>query len=73
VYAGTRQPLAHPDRRVTPLTLDVTNPARIRAAAEQVDELDILVNNAGVFLHDDLGERAALERRLAVNLSAPTG
>src|SRR5882762_6736626 len=25
VYAGTRQPLAHADRRVTPLTLDVTN------------------------------------------------
>jgi NAD(P)-dependent dehydrogenase (short-subunit alcohol dehydrogenase family) len=32
VYAGTRQPLAHPDPRVTPLTLDVTNTghARIR-------------------------------------------
>jgi NAD(P)-dependent dehydrogenase (short-subunit alcohol dehydrogenase family) len=25
VYAGTRQPLAHSDGRVTPLTLDVTN------------------------------------------------
>ena len=34
VYAGTRQPLAHPDERVTPLTLDVTNPAQIQAAAE---------------------------------------
>jgi NAD(P)-dependent dehydrogenase (short-subunit alcohol dehydrogenase family) len=36
VYASTRQPLAHPDGRVTPLTLDVTNPAQIQAAAEQV-------------------------------------
>src|SRR5512132_986240 len=33
VYAGTRQPLTHPDRPVTPLTLDVTNPAQIQAAA----------------------------------------
>ena len=33
VYAGTRQPLTHPDQRVTPLTLDVTNPAHIQAAA----------------------------------------
>jgi NAD(P)-dependent dehydrogenase (short-subunit alcohol dehydrogenase family) len=28
VYAGTRQPLAHPDGRVTPLILDVTSAAR---------------------------------------------
>jgi NAD(P)-dependent dehydrogenase (short-subunit alcohol dehydrogenase family) len=35
VYAGTRQPLAHPDPRVTPLTLDVTNAAQVQAAAEQ--------------------------------------
>ena len=32
VYAGTRQPLAHPDGRVTPLTLDVTDAAQIQAA-----------------------------------------
>jgi NAD(P)-dependent dehydrogenase (short-subunit alcohol dehydrogenase family) len=28
VYAGTRRPLANPDARVTPLTLDVTDPAQ---------------------------------------------
>jgi NAD(P)-dependent dehydrogenase (short-subunit alcohol dehydrogenase family) len=28
VYAGTRQPLTHPDPRVTPLTLDVTDRPR---------------------------------------------
>src|SRR5260370_41321901 len=28
VYAGTRQPLPHSDRRVTPLTLDATNAAQ---------------------------------------------
>ena len=30
VYAGTRQPLAHPDPRVTPVTLDVTSRRRSR-------------------------------------------
>jgi NAD(P)-dependent dehydrogenase (short-subunit alcohol dehydrogenase family) len=68
VYAGTRQPLAHPDGRVTPLTLDVTSAAQIQAAADQVESLDILVNNAGIALYDDLSDRAVLERHLAVNL-----
>ena len=67
VYAGTRQPLAHPDRRVTPLTMDVTSAAQIQAAAGQVESLDILINNAGIWLFDDLSDRAALERHLAVN------
>jgi NAD(P)-dependent dehydrogenase (short-subunit alcohol dehydrogenase family) len=68
VYAGTRQPLAHADGRVTPLTLDVTSAAQIQAAAEQVESLDILINNAGVALYDDLSDRAVLERHLTVNL-----
>jgi NAD(P)-dependent dehydrogenase (short-subunit alcohol dehydrogenase family) len=68
VYAGTRQPLEHPDRRVTPLILDITSPEQVREAAGQVQSLDILINNAGVFLFDDLSDRAALERHLAVNL-----
>ncbi len=36
VYAGTRQPLAHSDGRVTPLTLDVTNAAQIQGAVEKL-------------------------------------
>jgi NAD(P)-dependent dehydrogenase (short-subunit alcohol dehydrogenase family) len=68
VYAGTRQPTEHPDGRVTPLILDITSPEQIREAAGQVESLDILINNAGVFLYDDLSDRAALERHLAVNL-----
>ena len=73
VYAGTRQPLTHPDPRVTPVTLDVTDAAQIQAAAEQVDALDILINNAGIALYDDLSDRAALERSLAVNLFGTYG
>src|SRR5438034_7583789 len=73
VYAGTRQPLAHLDRRVTPLTLDVTNAAQTQAAVESVESLDMLVNNAGVFLYDDLSDRAALDQHLAVNLFGTYG
>ena len=68
VYAGTRQPLAHLDGRVTPLILDVTDAAQIKAAVASVESLDILINNAGLALYDDLSDRAALERHLAVNL-----
>ena len=68
VYAGTRQPVEHPDGRVTPLILDITSPEQIREAAGQVESLDILINNGGVFLYDDLSDRTALERHLAVNL-----
>ena len=73
VYAGTRQPLTHPDGRVTPLTLDVTNAAQIQRAVDEVESLDILINNAGVALYDDLSDRAVLERHLAVNLFGAYG
>jgi NAD(P)-dependent dehydrogenase (short-subunit alcohol dehydrogenase family) len=68
VYAGTRQPLAHADERVTPLILDVTDSDQIRAAVERVESLDVLINNAGVSLPDDLSDRDALDQHLAVNL-----
>ena len=68
VYAGTREPWAHPDRRVLPLTLDVTSAADIRAAGAAVESLDVLVNNAGIALYDDLSDRSAIERQLTVNL-----
>lgn len=71
VYAGMRQPLAHPDPRVTPLPLDVTSSGQIQAAAGQVGSLDILINNAGVAPYDDLTDRAVLEHSLAVNLFGP--
>ena len=68
VYAGTRQPLAHLDGRVTPVTLDVTNVAQIQEAVERVESLDVLINNAGVAAYDDLSDIGAIERHLAVNL-----
>jgi NAD(P)-dependent dehydrogenase (short-subunit alcohol dehydrogenase family) len=71
VYAGTRQPLVHPDPRVTPLILDVTSATEIQAAVERVSSLDILINNAGVALYDDLTDRAAVEQSIAVNFYGP--
>src|SRR6266436_6165182 len=67
VYAGTRQPLAHADRRVTPLTLDVTNVSQIQRAVDEVGALDVLINNAGVAIFDDLSNLDVIEQHLAVN------
>jgi NAD(P)-dependent dehydrogenase (short-subunit alcohol dehydrogenase family) len=68
VYAASRQTMVVPDERVTPLTLDVTDPAQIQEAVDRVESLDILINNAGVSVADDLSDRSALEQHLAVNL-----
>jgi NAD(P)-dependent dehydrogenase (short-subunit alcohol dehydrogenase family) len=73
VYAGTRQPLAHVNDRVTYLILDVTDAAQIQGAVERVESLDILINNAGLAVYDDLSDRAVLEQRLAVNLFGTHG
>src|ERR1700722_20177943 len=73
VYAGARQAFSHPDARVTPLILDVTNAEQIEEAVESIASLDVLVNNAGVDLHDDLSYRAGIERHLAVNLFGTHG
>ena len=73
VYAGTRQPLAQSDGRVTPLTLDVTDAAQIQAAVQRVGSLDVLINNAGVDLQGEVSDRVLLERHLAVNLLGTHG
>ena len=67
VYAGTRQPWAHSDERVTPLILDVTNAQQIQRAVENVGSLDILINNAGIAIYDDLSNLDVIEQHLAVN------
>jgi NAD(P)-dependent dehydrogenase (short-subunit alcohol dehydrogenase family) len=73
VYAAMRQPFAHSDGRVTPLTLDVTDATQIQEAVKDVGSLDILINNAGVDLHDDLSDRAGIDRHLAVNFFGTHG
>ena len=68
IYAASRQPVQHSDDRVTPLIIDVTNQSQIREAVESIEALDVLVNNAGISVPDDLGDREAFDRHLAVNL-----
>jgi len=68
VYAGTRSALQNADKRVTPLTLDVTNALQIQRAADEVGALDVLINNAGIAIYDDLSKPEVLEQHLAVNL-----
>jgi NAD(P)-dependent dehydrogenase (short-subunit alcohol dehydrogenase family) len=73
VYAASRRPVTHPDARVTPLILDVTDAAQIKRAVDEVESLDIVINNAGLALYDDLSDPAPLERQLAVNLFGTYG
>jgi NAD(P)-dependent dehydrogenase (short-subunit alcohol dehydrogenase family) len=68
VYAGTRSPMSHADKRVTPVTLDVTNASQIERAVARVDSLDVLINNAGVAIYDDLSDFDVIEKHLSVNL-----
>jgi NAD(P)-dependent dehydrogenase (short-subunit alcohol dehydrogenase family) len=68
VYAGTRGPVAFQDERITPVLLDVTDPQQVERAVAEIDALDVLINNAGVSVPDDLSDRSAFERHLAVNL-----
>ncbi|MEY9933645.1 NAD(P)-dependent dehydrogenase (short-subunit alcohol dehydrogenase family) [Catenulispora sp. GP43] len=71
VYAGARNPAAHPDERVVPLRLDITDVDQIELAAKAVEELDVLVNNAGVASYAQIDDREELDRMLAVNLYGP--
>jgi NAD(P)-dependent dehydrogenase (short-subunit alcohol dehydrogenase family) len=71
VYAGTRGAFQHPDKRVTPLTLDVTSAPQIERAAREIDTLDVLINNAGIALYDDLSNPEVIEQHFAVNFFGP--
>jgi NAD(P)-dependent dehydrogenase (short-subunit alcohol dehydrogenase family) len=71
VYAAARNPIQHPDKRVTPITLDVTSASQIQRAAAEIDTLDILINNAGIAIYDDLSNFEVIEQHLAVNLFGP--
>ncbi len=71
VYAAARHPAGHADERVTPLTLDVSDPRQVQEAAANVESLALLINNAGVQPLDDLSGQVALEEALTVNLFGP--
>ena len=60
VYAGMRSLVQHADKRVTPLTLDVTNASQIQRAVGAVNALDVLINNAA--LPSNVVQEACVDR-----------
>ena len=71
VYATSRVPAvaAGADTRVQPLTLDVTDPASVAAAAAAAPDVTVLINNAGVLAFGSAltGDLASFERDLRTN------
>jgi NAD(P)-dependent dehydrogenase (short-subunit alcohol dehydrogenase family) len=48
VYGAARDPAAVTEPGVVPVTLDVTDPARVAQVARQCPDVNLLINNAGV-------------------------
>lgn len=48
VYAAARNPESITDPRLTPVRLDVTDPASVAAVAERAADATLVINNAGV-------------------------
>jgi NAD(P)-dependent dehydrogenase (short-subunit alcohol dehydrogenase family) len=73
VYATSRTPgaaaPADADPRVQPVTLDVTDPASVTAAAAAAPDVTVLVNNAGVLAFGSAltGDLDSFERDLRTN------
>ena len=66
VYGGARHPEAVTEPGVTPVGLDITDPAQVAAAARHCADVTLLVNNAGVmkastFLDSPTEDAAHLE------------
>lgn len=71
VYAAARDPQAVADPGLTPVALDITDPASVAAAAERCADTTLVVNNAGILRGGSLltadsldGARAELETNL---------
>jgi NAD(P)-dependent dehydrogenase (short-subunit alcohol dehydrogenase family) len=48
VYAGARDPATLEDPRLTPVALDVTDPARFGELARELQDVTLVINNAGI-------------------------
>lgn len=73
VYAAVRDPDRIGRDDVTPVRVDVTDPASIDAAAAATGDVDLLVNNAGVLTRTSLltGSLPDIEREFQVNFYGP--
>jgi NAD(P)-dependent dehydrogenase (short-subunit alcohol dehydrogenase family) len=66
VYAGARDPGSVDLPGARPVRIDITDPATVRAAAEQAGDVTLLVNNAGTSTGADLldGDLGAIRREM---------
>lgn len=72
VYATARTPREWDDPRIVPLTLDVTDPASVAAAAGAAADVTLVVNNAGSSNGATvLNDNPALRDLFDVNLFGP--
>ncbi|MBV1848767.1 SDR family oxidoreductase [Catellatospora tritici] len=72
VYATARDVSTITDPRVTPLELDITEPASVAAAARAAADVDLVVNNAGIATGASvLGDENDLRRELETNFFGP--
>lgn len=70
VYAASRHPVPTDDRRLVPVHLDVTDPARVAVVAEQAADVSIVVNDAGSYTAVDLLTGSAADLRLDFETNA---
>lgn len=71
VYGGARDPASIDDPRVTPVRLDITDPAQVAAAAARCADVNLLINNAGIMLMTPMLARdseSAMRREMEVNV-----
>ena len=69
VYAGARNPASIDVDGAIPITVDVTDPASITAAAEAAGDVTLLINNAGISADVDLltGDLDGARREMDTN------
>lgn len=70
VYATARHPRDWDDDRIIPLTLDVTDPAAVRSAAETAGDVDLVVNNAGISISHDTSLLNGTDETLRATMEA---
>ncbi|HEX2875199.1 MAG TPA: SDR family NAD(P)-dependent oxidoreductase, partial [Polyangiaceae bacterium] len=73
LYAASRSGAPHPDARVIPIRLDVTNHEQIAAAAAVARDATLLINNAGSLASYSVlsADRAQLAQDLDINFHGP--
>jgi len=73
IYAAARDAGSVAADGVEPITLDITDPAQVRAAARAAGDVQVLINNAGISTGTALvtGDEASIRREMDTNFYGP--